>query len=89
MDRRQQTAEAAKRYKDTEGKRREVERRQEAEGTQVVDTPERVRARATRLVEAGELSPEAVVQAAVPGQAVDPHVMLERILDKSNDLQSV
>ena len=89
MDRRQQTAAAAERYRDTARQREEVERRQQAEGTQVVDTPERVRARATRLVQAGELSPEAVVQAVVPGEAVEPHVLLERIIDASNDLQAV
>jgi V8-like Glu-specific endopeptidase len=89
MDRRQQTAAAAERYRDTTRQRQEVKRRQKAEGTQVVDTPERVRARATRLVQAGELSPEAVVQAVVPGEAVEPHVLLERIIDASNDLQAV
>jgi endonuclease G, mitochondrial len=89
MDRRQQTAAAAERYRDTTRERREVKRRQKAEGTRVVDTPERVRARATRLVQAGELSPEAVVQAVVPGEAVEPHVLLERIIDASNDLQAV
>ena len=89
MDRRQQTAAAAERYRDTTRQRREVKRRQKAEGTQVVDTPERVRARATRLVQAGELSPEALVQAVVPGEAVEPHVLLERIIDASNDFQAV
>jgi endonuclease G, mitochondrial len=89
MDRRQQTAAAAERYRDTTRQREEVERRQKAEGTQVVDTPERVQARATRLVQAGELSPEALVQAVVPGEAVEPHVLLERIIDASNDLQAV
>jgi endonuclease G, mitochondrial len=88
MDRRQQTAAAAERYRDTTRERREVKRRQKAEGTRVVDTPERVRARATRLVQAGELSPEAVVQAVAPGEAVEPHVLLERIIDASNDLQA-
>ena len=89
MDRRQQTAAAAERYRDTTRQREEVERRQKAEGTQVVDTPERVQARATRLIQAGELSPEALVQAVVPGEAVEPHVLLERIIDASNDLQAV
>jgi endonuclease G, mitochondrial len=89
MDRRQQTAAAAERYRDTTRQRQEVERRQKVEGTQVVDTPERVQARATRLVQAGELSPEALVQAVVPGEAVEPHVLLGRIIDASNDLQAV
>jgi endonuclease G len=89
MDLRQQTAAAATRYRDTARERRDVKRRQKAEGTRVVDTPERVRARASRLVQAGQLTPEAVVKAVVPGEAVEPHVLLERIIDASNDLQGV
>lgn len=48
MDRRQQTAAAAERYRQMAKDRKELKRRQKAEGSQVVDTPERVQARAGR-----------------------------------------
>jgi endonuclease G, mitochondrial len=89
MDRRQQTAAAAERYREMARDRKELKRRQKAEGSQVVDTPERVRARAARLAQAGQLQPEALVAALVPGEPLEPHVLLERIIDATNDLQAV
>jgi endonuclease G, mitochondrial len=89
MDRRQQTAAAAERYREMARDRKELKRRQKAEGSQVVDTPERVRARAARLARAGQLQPEALVAAMVPGEQVEPHVLLERIIAATNDLQAV
>ena len=89
MDRRQQTAAAAERYRQMARDRKELKRRQKAEGSQVVDTPERVRARAARLAQAGQLQPEALVAAISPGEPLEPHVLLERIIDATNDLQAV
>jgi len=89
MDRRQQMAAAAERYRDMARERKELKRRQKAEGTRVVDTPERVQARATRLAQAGQLPPEALVKAITPGEQLEPHVLLERIIDATNDLQAV
>ena len=89
MDRRQQTAAAAERYGQMAKDRKELKRRQKAEGSQVVDTPERVRARAARLAQAGQLQPEALVAAISPGEPLEPHVLLERIIDATNDLQAV
>jgi endonuclease G len=89
MDRRQQMAAAAERYREMARERKELKRRQKAEGTKVVDTPERVRARAARLARAGQLPPEALVAAIVPGEQLEPHVLLERIIDATNDLQAV
>jgi endonuclease G, mitochondrial len=89
MDRRQQMAAAAKRYREMARDRKELKRRQKAEGTRVVDTPERVRARAVRLAQAGQLQPEALVKAIAPGEQLEPHVLLERIIDATNDLQAV
>ena len=88
MDRRQQTAAAAERYREMARDRKELKRRQKAEGSRVIDTPDRVRARATRLARAGQLQPEAVVAAIVPGEQLEPHVLLERIIDATNDLQA-
>jgi endonuclease G, mitochondrial len=88
MDRRQQMA-AAERYRDMARERKELKRRQQAEETRVVDTPERARARATRLAQAGQLPPEALVKAIAPGEQLEPHVLLERIIDATNDLQAV
>jgi len=89
MDRRQQTAAAAERYRQMARDRKELKRRQKAEGSQVVDTPERVRARAARLAQAGQLQPEALVAAISPGEPLEPHVLLERIIAATNDLQAV
>ena len=89
MDRRQQAAAAAERYHEMARDREELKRRQEAEGTRVVDTPERVRARAARLAQAGQLQPEALVKAIAPAEPLEPHVLLERIIDATNDLQAV
>src|SRR4029453_10001378 len=89
MDRRQQAAAAAERYHEMARDREELKRRQEAEGTRVVDTPERVRARAARLAQAGQLQPEALVKAIAPTRQLAPHVVLERIIDATNDLQGV
>jgi endonuclease G, mitochondrial len=89
MDRRQQAAAAAERYHEMARDREELKRRQEAEGTRVVDTPERVRARAARLAQAGQLQPEALVKAIAPTEQLTPHVLLERIIDATNDLQGV
>jgi hypothetical protein len=89
MDRRQQAAAAAERYHEMAQDREELKRRQEAEGTRVVDTPERVRARAARLAQAGQLQPEALVKAIAPTEQLAPHVLLERIIDATNDLQGV
>ena len=69
MDRRQQTAAAAaERYREMARDRKELQRRQQAKGTRVVDTPERVRARAARLAQAGQLQPEALVKAIAPSK---------------------
>jgi endonuclease G len=89
MDQRQQMAAAAERYREMAGDRKELKRRQKAEGTRVVDTPERVRARAARLAQAGQLQPEALVKAIAPAEPLEPHVLLERIIDATNDLQAV
>jgi endonuclease G, mitochondrial len=89
MDRRQQIAAAAERYREMTRDRKELKRRQKAEGTRVVDTPERVRARAARLAQAGQLQPEALVKAIAPAEQLEPHVLLERIIDATNDLQGV
>jgi endonuclease G len=89
MDRRQQMAAAAGRYREMARDRKELKRRQKVEGTRVVDTPERVRARAARLAQAGQLQPEALVKAIAPAEQVEPHVLLERIIDATNDLQAV
>ena len=51
MDRRQQTAAAAKRYREMARDRKELKRRQKAEGSRVVDTPERVGDRGDLLVQ--------------------------------------
>ena len=75
MDRRQQAAAAAERYHEMARDREELKRRQEAEGTRVVDTPERVRARAARLAQAGQLQPEALVKAIAPAEPLEPHVL--------------
>jgi V8-like Glu-specific endopeptidase len=88
MDWRQQVAAAAERYSEMARDRKELKRRQKAEGTRVVDTPERVRARAVRLAQAGQLQPEALVKAIAPGEQLEPHVLLERIIDATNDLQA-
>src|SRR4029450_13829924 len=70
MDRRQQGAGGAERDHGVGRDREELKRRQEAEGTRVVDTPERVRARAARLAQAGQLQPEALVKASAPPEAL-------------------
>jgi hypothetical protein len=61
MDRQQMAA--AKRHRGMARDRKELQRRQQAERTRVVDTPERVGARVTRLAQAGQLQPEALVKA--------------------------
>jgi hypothetical protein len=66
MDRRQQTAAAAERYREMARDRKELKRRQKVEGIWVVDTPERVRARA------GQLQPEALVKAIAPVESLEP-----------------
>ena len=76
MGRRQQMAAAAERYREMTRDRKELKRRQKAEGTRVVDTPERVRARAARLAQAGQLQPEALVKAIAPAEQLEPHVLL-------------
>jgi V8-like Glu-specific endopeptidase len=89
MDRIAQAAAAATRYRDTEQERADIEQRQCADNTQVVATPEQVEARFNRLARVGHVPPEALLRAVSTGDTVDRTVLLERIIDASNDLQAV
>jgi V8-like Glu-specific endopeptidase len=88
MDRIAQAAAAATRYRDTKQERADIEQRQRADNTQVVATPEQVEARFSRLARVGHVPPEALLRAVSTGDTVDRTVLLERIIDASNDLQA-
>ena len=90
MDRRAQMEAAAERYRATARERDKIRRQQRATGTRVVDSPEQVEARASRLIRTGNLAPEALTAAVMPGEeTVERHLLLERILAATNDLQAV
>jgi endonuclease G, mitochondrial len=88
MDRIAQADAAAVRYRATTQERAEIEQRQRTGSTRVVATPEQVEARFSRLARVGQLLPETLLRAVTTGDSVDRTVLLERIIDASNDLQS-
>jgi hypothetical protein len=57
MDRRQQLAATAERYREMARDRKELKRRKKTEGLRLVGTPERVRTRAACLAQTGQLQP--------------------------------
>ena len=63
MDRRQQMAAAAERYRGMARDGKELPRRQQAGRSRSWTPPERVGARAARLAQAGQLQTEALVKA--------------------------
>jgi endonuclease G, mitochondrial len=89
MDRIAQADAAAGRYRGTRQDRAAIEQRQRAGNTRAVAAPEQVEARVRRLARVGHLPPEALLTAVAAGDAVDRTVLLERIIDASNDLQAV
>jgi endonuclease G, mitochondrial len=89
MDRIAQAAAAAARYRGTKHERAEIEQRRRADNTRVVATPAQVEARFHRLARVGHVPPEAFLRAVATGDSVDRTVLLERIIDASNDLQAV
>jgi hypothetical protein len=89
MDRRQQMAATAERYREMAGDRTEMKRRKKAEGLRLVGTPERVRARAACLAQTGQLQPEALVKGIASAEQPERHILLEGIIGAANDLEGV
>jgi endonuclease G len=89
MNRIAQANAAAVRYRGTKHERTEIEQRQRADNTRVVAAAAEVEARLSRLARVGHLPPEAFLRAVSTGDSVDRTVLLERIIDASNDLQAV
>ncbi len=89
MELRQQQDKAAERYRGAADQRAEIQRRQAESGTQVVDNPEQIEARARRLLSSGEIAIEALKAALPQGEPVTGTGMLERIVGFSNELQGV
>lgn len=89
MDIRQQQHKASERYRDTAEQRADIQRRQQASGTPVVDSPEQIEARARRLLSNGEIAVETLAAALPGGEPVTRTAMLERVIGSSNELQSV
>jgi V8-like Glu-specific endopeptidase len=84
----QQTTAAAERYRDNSPRREANERERAGTGLTVLDSPEQVEARAARLLQQGEVTLEAVVEAARSDTGDRPQ-LLERIIGASKDFQAV
>lgn len=89
MDRRQQLAATAERYREMARDRKGLKRRKKAEGLRLVGTPERVRARAACLAQTGQLQPEALVKGIASAEQPERHILLEGIIGATNDLEGV
>jgi endonuclease G, mitochondrial len=89
MDIRQQQHKASERYRETGEQRADIQRRQEASSTSVVDSPEQIEARARRLLSNGEIAVETLRAALPEGKPVTGTAMLERLIGRSSELQSV
>jgi endonuclease G, mitochondrial len=89
MDLRQQQHKASERYRRTADERADIRHRQEATGTRVVDTPAQLKARARRLLSGGEIAIEALTAALPEGESGSRSGVLERILGRTSELQSV
>ncbi len=89
MDLRQQQDKASERYWGTADQRADIRRRQETAGTQVVDDPKQIEARARRLLSSGEILVEALTATLPQGEPVTGTGMLERIVGFSNELRGV
>jgi hypothetical protein len=79
MDRRQQMAATAERYREMARDRKELKRRKKTEGLRLVGTPERVRAWAACLAQTGQLQPEALVKGIAFAEQPERHILLEGI----------
>lgn len=89
MNPRAQTDAAAARFRNTKAERTENERRQRTGATRLVATPDQIEARVARLATAGAVSPDAILRAIPADEHVERTMLLERIIDETNDLQSV
>jgi endonuclease G, mitochondrial len=86
---RQRCEEAAERYRRAAPQRQKIEQRRQIEGTSVVDSPEQVDLRVHRLARKGFLPPETLISAVPDKGGVERHVLFERIIAATNDLQAV
>ncbi|GAA4707206.1 hypothetical protein GCM10023215_55030 [Pseudonocardia yuanmonensis] len=86
MNRAEQEAAAAERYRSTTRQRKDNRKAREAAHTAVADSPAQLEARARRLVRKGEVDVDALVR-AVTGP--DKGTVLERIIGAANELQGV
>jgi V8-like Glu-specific endopeptidase len=89
MNPRAQTDAAAGRFRSTRAERTENERRQRTGATRLVATPDQIEARVARLATAGAVTPDVILRAIPGDEQVERTVLLERIIDETNDLQSV
>jgi hypothetical protein len=89
MDRRQQMAATAERYREMARDRKELNRRKKTEGLRLVGTPERVRAWAACLARTGQMQPEALVKGIASAEQPERHILLEGIIGATNDLEGV
>ena len=55
----------------------------------MVDTPRAGSARATCLAQIGQLQPEALVKGIASTEQLEQHILLERIIGATNDLQGI
>ncbi|HEX8344404.1 MAG TPA: serine protease [Actinoplanes sp.] len=89
MNPRAQTDAAADRFRRTRAERTENERRQRTGATRLVASPDQIEARVARLATAGAVTPDVILRAIPADDHVERTVLLERIIDETNDLQSV
>lgn len=80
---------AEERYHESQAERQEIARRRARDGTWVSDSDAQVEARVGRLFAMGQLPLEAIAAAVEGQQAGTRHVVYERIIDATNDLQPV
>jgi endonuclease G len=80
---------AATRFRQTAGQREELDQRRRQDGVPVVDTTAQIEARAERLFRSGHVPTGAVLASVKGPDPVARHVLLERIIAETNDLQPV
>jgi V8-like Glu-specific endopeptidase len=86
---RAQVFEAVDRYRQAAAERQDLEQQQQREDKAVVDTEEQVLARVERLMEHRQVPAEVVVESLSDITPESRHTVLERIIDKTSNLQSV